>query len=65
MDRRISWKLQFREHLTKFLRRFLISPAHVDQMKFGPKAVADPLRFSKNLLKPGRKRRRHSNGLIR
>ena len=30
-----------------------------------PEAVADPLRFSKNVLEPRRKRCRNSNGLIR
>src|SRR5215472_4862826 len=64
MDRRISWKAQFRKHVTKFLRRFLSCFAHVDQMKCGREAVAYPLRFSKNALKPRRKCCRHSNGLI-
>src|SRR5438067_8863958 len=65
MDRRIGWKLQFCENVTKSPRRLLISPANIDQMKFRPKAVADPLRFSKNVLEPGRTRSRNSNGLVR
>src|SRR5215475_3555938 len=65
MDRRISWKPQFHKHVTKFLWRLRSWLAHVDQMKFGAKAVANPLRFSKHALEPRRERCRHSNGLIR
>jgi hypothetical protein len=65
MDRQISWKLQFREHVAKFPRRFRISPTYVDQMKFGPKTVADPLRFTKDLLEPRRKGCRYSDRFVR
>jgi hypothetical protein len=65
MDRRINWQLQFREHVTKFPRRFLILGADVEQMKFGSEAVADPFRFSKNVLEPGRKGCRYRNGFVR